>query len=57
MLGSFKGGSLQLHFLQTLEHRTDVSVTSTSPRWGAPEEHGPLLPWADTHQAHQWELM
>uniref|UniRef100_A0A669PVJ3 Uncharacterized protein n=1 Tax=Phasianus colchicus TaxID=9054 RepID=A0A669PVJ3_PHACC len=33
--------SLQLHFLQTLEHRTDVSVTSTSPRWGAPEEHGP----------------
>uniref|UniRef100_A0A8C2Y8J7 Uncharacterized protein n=1 Tax=Coturnix japonica TaxID=93934 RepID=A0A8C2Y8J7_COTJA len=34
MLGSLKRGSLQLHFLQTLEHRTDVSVTSTSPRWG-----------------------
>lgn len=39
--GSISMSSLQLHFLQTLEHRTDVSVTSTSPRWGAPEEHGP----------------
>lgn len=38
--GSISMSSLQLHFLQTLEHRTDVSVTSTSPRWGAPEEHG-----------------
>uniref|UniRef100_A0A8C5UA77 Uncharacterized protein n=1 Tax=Malurus cyaneus samueli TaxID=2593467 RepID=A0A8C5UA77_9PASS len=32
--------SLQFHFLQTLEHRTDVSVTSTSPWWEAPEEQG-----------------
>lgn len=35
--------SLQFHFLQTLEHRTDVSVTSTSPWWEAPEEQG--VPW------------
>lgn len=37
--------SLQFHFLQTLEHRTDVSVTSTS-LWGeAPEERGaPQVP-------------
>lgn len=38
--GSVSMSSLQSHFLQTLEHRTDVSVTSTSPRWGAPEERG-----------------
>uniref|UniRef100_A0A8C3QCP2 Uncharacterized protein n=1 Tax=Geospiza parvula TaxID=87175 RepID=A0A8C3QCP2_GEOPR len=36
--------SLQFHFLQTLEHRTDVSVTSTSPCWEAPEEQG--VPWS-----------
>lgn len=35
--------SLQFPFLQTLEHRTDVSVTSTSPWWEAPEEQG--MPW------------
>lgn len=35
--------SLQFHFLQTLEHRTDVSVTSTSLWWEAPEERG--APW------------
>uniref|UniRef100_A0A672U6S2 Uncharacterized protein n=1 Tax=Strigops habroptila TaxID=2489341 RepID=A0A672U6S2_STRHB len=35
--------SLQFHFLQTLEHRTDVSVTSTSPRWEAPEGAGSAL--------------
>uniref|UniRef100_A0A8C4UV42 Uncharacterized protein n=1 Tax=Falco tinnunculus TaxID=100819 RepID=A0A8C4UV42_FALTI len=35
--------SLQFHFLQTLEHRTDVSVTSTSPWWEAPRT-GTLLP-------------
>uniref|UniRef100_A0A8C0B0V6 Uncharacterized protein n=1 Tax=Buteo japonicus TaxID=224669 RepID=A0A8C0B0V6_9AVES len=28
--GSVSMSSLQFHFLQTLEHRTDVSVTSTS---------------------------
>uniref|UniRef100_A0A8C8AFF6 Uncharacterized protein n=1 Tax=Otus sunia TaxID=257818 RepID=A0A8C8AFF6_9STRI len=33
--------SLQFHFLQTLEHRTDVSVTSTPPWWEAREERGP----------------
>uniref|UniRef100_A0A8C0UI25 Uncharacterized protein n=1 Tax=Cyanistes caeruleus TaxID=156563 RepID=A0A8C0UI25_CYACU len=37
------GSSLQFHFLQTLEHRTDVSVTSTSLWWEAPEEQG--VPW------------
>uniref|UniRef100_A0A8C9NCT7 Uncharacterized protein n=1 Tax=Serinus canaria TaxID=9135 RepID=A0A8C9NCT7_SERCA len=36
--GSISRSSLQFHFLQTLEHRTDVSVTSTSPWWEAPEE-------------------
>lgn len=41
MEGSVSMSSLQFHFLQTLEHRTDVSVTSTSPRWEAPEERGP----------------
>lgn len=35
--------SLQFHFLQTLEHRTDVSVTSTSFWWEASEERG--APW------------
>lgn len=38
--GSISRSSLQFHFLQTLEHRTDVSVTSTSPWWEAPEEQG-----------------
>lgn len=38
--GSISKSSLQFHFLQTLEHRTDVSVTSTSPWWEAPEEQG-----------------
>lgn len=41
--GSISRSSLQFHFLQTLEHRTDVSVTSTSPWWEAPEEQG--VPW------------
>ncbi|CAN8189982.1 unnamed protein product [Coccothraustes coccothraustes] len=41
--GSISRSSLQFHFLQTLEHRTDVSVTSTSPWWEAPEEQGPVL--------------
>uniref|UniRef100_A0A8D2MUQ2 Uncharacterized protein n=1 Tax=Zonotrichia albicollis TaxID=44394 RepID=A0A8D2MUQ2_ZONAL len=41
--GSVSRSSLQFHFLQTLEHRTDVSVTSTSPWWEAPEEQG--VPW------------
>lgn len=41
MEGSVSMSSLQFHFLQTLEHRTDVSVTSTSPRWEAPEEREP----------------
>lgn len=41
--GSISRSSLQFHFLQTLEHRTDVSVTSTSPWWEAPEEWG--VPW------------
>lgn len=41
--GSISRSSLQFHFLQTLEHRTDVSVTSTSPWWEAPEERG--VPW------------
>lgn len=36
--GSVSMSSLQFHFLQTLEHRTDVSVTSTSLRWEAPGE-------------------
>lgn len=44
--GSVSMSSLQFHFLQTLEHRTDVSVTSTSPRWDALEEPG--APWAPT---------
>jgi len=34
--GSVSVRSLQFHFLQTLEHRTDVSVTSTSPWREAP---------------------
>lgn len=42
--GSVSMSSLQFHFLQTLEHRTDVSVTSTSLWWEAPEERG--APWA-----------
>lgn len=50
--GSVSMSSLQSHFLQTLEHRTDVSVTSTSPWWGAPEEQGvpwaPASPWVST---------
>uniref|UniRef100_A0A7M4F309 Uncharacterized protein n=1 Tax=Crocodylus porosus TaxID=8502 RepID=A0A7M4F309_CROPO len=29
MLGNVSKRSLHLHFLKTLEHRTDVSVTST----------------------------
>lgn len=41
MEGSVSMSSLQFHFLPTLEHRTDVSVTSTSPWWEAPEERGP----------------
>uniref|UniRef100_A0A8D0KSI4 Uncharacterized protein n=1 Tax=Strix occidentalis caurina TaxID=311401 RepID=A0A8D0KSI4_STROC len=41
--GSVSMSSLQFHFLQTLEHRTDVSVTSTPPWWEAREERGALL--------------
>uniref|UniRef100_A0A8C0EL56 Uncharacterized protein n=1 Tax=Bubo bubo TaxID=30461 RepID=A0A8C0EL56_BUBBB len=41
--GSVSMSSLQFHFLQTLEHRTDVSVTSTPPWWEAREERG--VPW------------
>uniref|UniRef100_A0A663MMM9 Uncharacterized protein n=1 Tax=Athene cunicularia TaxID=194338 RepID=A0A663MMM9_ATHCN len=41
--GSVSMSSLQFHFLQTLEHRTDVSVTSTPPWWEAQEERG--APW------------
>uniref|UniRef100_A0A663F463 Uncharacterized protein n=1 Tax=Aquila chrysaetos chrysaetos TaxID=223781 RepID=A0A663F463_AQUCH len=48
--GSVSMSSLQFHFLQTLEHRTDVSVTSTSlggklqrtaPRRGWPSARSP----------------
>ncbi|CAM9468726.1 unnamed protein product [Bubo scandiacus] len=39
--------SLQFHFLQTLEHRTDVSVTSTPPWWEAREERG--APWGSSN--------
>lgn len=38
--GSISRSSLQFHFLQTLEHRTDVSVTSTSPWWEAQRSRG-----------------